>query len=327
MMQVKDFLEWDRDVVFFSDRNASLIDAVHEVFPGSAHCFCLVHLRANLRKHLGGTDTKFKNHLIGLFNKAAYAPNAVSFDKLITELKELGGSKVVDFLDRLPNANWCHAYFPGKRYGELTNNLVESFNSWIKNERFLPITQLFDKIRLKLMEQMANRREIAMKLNTGVCPVMDKRITDLFHFSRSWTVSKSSLNLYEVHCRPSVTVDFELRTCSCSEWQINCFPCVHAICALKRSGRNVSDYVDRYYLVECYREAYSKGIIPVPSLSRNDFVPSENDILLPPLCKRPPGRPRTERISSMGARIRQVTCGRCGNVGQHNRASCKEPLI
>lgn len=287
--------------------------------------FYLVDLKANLRKHLGDVETKHKNHLIGLFNRDAYAPNVVIFDNLIAELKEGGGDKVISFLSDLPNENCCHAHFPGKRYGELTSNLVESFNNWIKDERHLPVTQLLDCIRLKLMEQMSNRRLCAMKWN-GVCPAMDKKLAAAFSFSRSWKVITSHANLFEVRCNPSVSVDIGLRTCSCGEWQINSFPCLHVVCALKKSGKNLNDYVDRYYFVDTYREVYSKCINPVPTLSKADFVPTSDAVLLPPLTKRPLGRPRTERIPSMGFRTRKVTCSRCGKVGHHNKASCKELL-
>ncbi|KAH7853109.1 hypothetical protein Vadar_033368 [Vaccinium darrowii] len=129
-------------------------------------------------------------------DRAAYALNVVIFDNLIAELKEGGGDKVISFLSDLPNENWCHAHFPGKRYDELTSNLVESFNNWIKDECHLPVTQLLDCIRLKLMEQMSNRRLCAMKWN-GVCPAMDKKLAAAFSFSRSWKVITSHANLFE----------------------------------------------------------------------------------------------------------------------------------
>ncbi|KAH7848463.1 hypothetical protein Vadar_003051 [Vaccinium darrowii] len=160
---------------------------------------------------------------------------------------------------------------------------------------------------------MSNRRLCAMKWN-GVCPAMDKKLATAFNFSRSWKVITSHANLFEVRCNPSVSVDIGLQTCSCGAWQINSFPCLHVVCALKKSGKNLNDYVDRYYFVDTYREVYSKCINPVPTLSKADFVPTSDAVLLPPLTKRPPGRPRTERIPSMGFRTRKVTCSRCGKL-------------
>ncbi|KAH7850764.1 hypothetical protein Vadar_002666 [Vaccinium darrowii] len=204
--------------------------------------------------HMGGLETKRKKHIMALFHRCAYAPTVTEFDKLLSKLKADGGQKVIDFLSTLANDHWCHPYFVGKRYGELTSNLVESFNSWIKKERHLPITQLVDRIRVKLMDQMSDRRDLGLKWETVICPKKDRKLGELFTLSKTWNVVRSNDELYEVHSNPSVSVHIGRRTCSCGEWQINSFPCVHALCALKRSKRNLNDYLERYYFTETYQE-------------------------------------------------------------------------
>ncbi|KAH7840908.1 hypothetical protein Vadar_023168 [Vaccinium darrowii] len=206
------------------------------------------------------------------------------------------------------------------------SNLVESFNSWIKKERRLPITQLVDRIRVKLMDQMSDRRDLGLKWETVICPKKDRKLGELFTLSKTWNVVRSNDELYEVHSDPFVSVHIGRRTCSCGEWQINSFPCVHALCALKRSKRNLNDYLERYYFTETYREVYVKCINPIPTIWKTADLDYCKDVLLPPLCKRPPGRPRTKRIPSTGIKTRKITCSRCGKVGTHNRSTCTEPL-
>ncbi|KAL6198790.1 hypothetical protein ACLB2K_028579 [Fragaria x ananassa] len=63
-----------------------------------------------------------------------------------------------NFLASLPDENWSNAYFPGKRYGGMCSNIAESFNSWVKEERELPIYELVDGIRLKVMKMNSERR-------------------------------------------------------------------------------------------------------------------------------------------------------------------------
>ncbi|KAL7194783.1 hypothetical protein ACSBR1_035090 [Camellia fascicularis] len=46
----------------------------------------------------------------------------------------------------------------GRRYGEMCSNVAESFNSWVREARNLPITNMVDSIRAKLMQQIAKRR-------------------------------------------------------------------------------------------------------------------------------------------------------------------------
>ncbi|KAG5521019.1 hypothetical protein RHGRI_033537 [Rhododendron griersonianum] len=326
MLKLRDFLDFDKEVVFISDRHEGLLRAVESVFPSSPHSYCLLHLKANLRKHMGGLDTKKKKHIVALFHRCACAANVQECDKLLSKLKQDGGVKITEFLSRLENEHWCHPYFPGKRYGELTSNLVECFNNWIRKERRLPITQLVDKIRLKLMDQMCDRRELAAKWKTVICPKWDKKLVELFGLSKTWNVVRANGDLYEVQSDPSVSVDIARRSCSCGDWQLNMFPCIHGVCALKKSKKDLNDYMECCFFSESYREAYSKCINPVPRIWQNVDLDAADDILLPPLCKRPPGRPRTERIPSTGAKTRKVTCSRCGQVGTHNRGTCKEPL-
>ncbi|KAL7183828.1 hypothetical protein ACSBR2_026078 [Camellia fascicularis] len=52
----------------------------------------------------------------------------------------------------------------------------------------------------------------------------------------------------------------------------------------------------------------------------------DDDVVLPPLCKRSARRPRTERIPSKGE-IKRIRCSRCGKMGTHNRKTCEEALL
>ncbi|KAI8524205.1 hypothetical protein RHMOL_Rhmol13G0132000 [Rhododendron molle] len=168
--------------------------------------------------------------------------------------------------------------------------------------------------------------ELAAKWKSVICPKWDKKLVELFGLSKTWTVVSANGDLYEVQSNPSVSVDIAHRSYSCGDWQLNMFPCVHGVCALKKSKKNLNDYMERCFFSESYHEAYSKCINPVARIWQNVDLDAADDTLLPPLCKRPPGRPRTERIPSTGAKTRKVTCSRCGQVGTHNRGTCKEPL-
>ncbi|CAL8075059.1 unnamed protein product [Prunus armeniaca] len=60
-------------------------------------------------------------------------------------LEDEGGAVIREFLKNLPKEHWSAAYFP------------ESFNAWIVDQRYLPIYQLLDGIRVKIMEMNAHR--------------------------------------------------------------------------------------------------------------------------------------------------------------------------
>ncbi|XP_028075999.1 uncharacterized protein LOC114278193 [Camellia sinensis] len=291
------------------------------------HAYCLYHLKMNLRHHLRGMLHGLKEKLITLFGKWAYAPIEETFHQCLVELKTEGGSRVEKFLDDISYDHWSNAYFRGQHFGEMWSNVAESFNSWIREERHLPITKLIDSVRIKLMMKIAKRRELVNKWNGLICPKMESKLHDGFNTSRPWIVSSSGNDVYEVHSHPSVSVDISRRICSCDKWQLKGFPCAHAVGAIQKSGHDLSLFVDQYFYVQSYRESYSFPIYLVPSIWKPDCnVDGDSEVIISPLSKKQPGRPNKKRIRSNGEKVRQITCSRCGKVGNHNKKSCKEAL-
>ena len=87
--------------------------------------------------------------------------------------------------------------------------LQKVFNSWILNERALPITLCLDGIRIKFMEQMARRREECRLWRTSLCPSMELRFDELIEEGFGWDVSKSSDFAFEVKSPNSHCVDLK----------------------------------------------------------------------------------------------------------------------
>ncbi|KAL7233265.1 hypothetical protein ACSBR1_016986 [Camellia fascicularis] len=301
-------LTLERDIVFVTDRHGGLLKALAEVFSFSSHSFCLMHLKTNLKTYLSVKSRESKEYLLTLFSRCAYAPTIELFNELFEEFKGRCGHSIEKFLEDLPNECWCNAYFQGKRYGEMCTNAAESFNSWIRDERHLFSTSLVNVIRVKLMEQFSRRREVGNKWNRIVCPFAEKKLKEVFNDTKAWIVKKCSNDIYEIQLDHSVMVDIRKRCSSCRLWEIDSFPCKHGFCAIKRSGKDLNCFLDDYYRVSSYCDSYSHSIYPVPSMLKPNVV-VDDDVVLPPLCKRPVGRPRTERIPSKGE-IKRIRCSR-----------------
>ncbi|XP_028067469.1 uncharacterized protein LOC114270220 [Camellia sinensis] len=314
-----------RDIAFVTDRHGGLLKALAEVFPFSSHSFCLMHLKANLNTYLSMTSRESKEYLLTLFSRCAYAPTIELFNELFEEFKGRCGRSVEKFLEDLPNECWCNAHFQGKRYGEMCTNVAESFNSWIRDERHLFSTSLVDAIWVKLMEQFSRRREVGNKWNRIVCPFAEKKLEEAFNDTKAWIVKKCSNDIYEIQLDHSVMVDIGKRSCSCRLWEIDYFPYKHGFCAIKRSVKDLNSFLDDYYCVSSYCDSYSHSIYPVPSMWKPNVVVND-DIVLPLLCKRLTGRPRTERIPSKGE-IKRIRYSRSGKMGIHNQKTCKEALL
>ncbi|KAH7861768.1 hypothetical protein Vadar_030594 [Vaccinium darrowii] len=244
---------------------------------------------------------------------------------LIThELCEVGGEKAKEFISFVSYDHWANAYFFGKRYGEMSSNAVESFNSWIREARKMPILQCVDEIRVQIMRQMYERKWLSRKWCSVVCPEMDLLLKNRFDKRKTWHVYGSNDEVFEVSSFPAVVVDIRNKSCTCCRWDIHSFPCVHAVTALQKIGVDMSQYIDPLYTIEAFRMSYDCPINPVPSLGAPE-VTKETAIILPPKTRRPRGRPKVARIRSRGEKVRQIRCSRCQKLERHNRKSCKEP--
>ncbi|KAL7238053.1 hypothetical protein ACSBR2_004201 [Camellia fascicularis] len=114
------------------------------------------------------------------FSECAYESTKASFHFKLNELKSEGGDIVSVFLKSLPYENWSDTYFERKRYGEMYSNVAESFNSWIREARHLPITNLVDMIRLQIMNMRFDRKLLSSKWNKVLCHCMDSVLEKAF---------------------------------------------------------------------------------------------------------------------------------------------------
>ncbi|XP_024178902.1 uncharacterized protein LOC112184897 [Rosa chinensis] len=134
---------------------------------------------------------------------------------------------------------------------------------------------------------------------------MEERLKVQMEKSRRFSVHYSSLGVYE----------------------INCFPCPQGLAAIQAASKNVYDYIDKYFHVDMFKKSYSFPIWPITNVDMS-YSESATNCILPPLAKRPPGRPSVKRFKSVReVEKKMIRCGRCGKMGTHNKLSCTEPLV
>ncbi|XP_028092314.1 uncharacterized protein LOC114292528 [Camellia sinensis] len=243
-----------RQITFISDRYLGLLEAMPKEFPSAHHGYCLQHLQNNLRDRMKEIDNGFRDHLVSSLGDCAYELTVVMFHKKLEILKE-------DACRNFSHVLWrCEISYSvskkltsvlynvvilyrGMRCREMTSNAAESFKNWIKEAHNLPSTQLVDTIHTQLMRQLSTRRDQANKWKETICPTFETMLLNSFNDSKSWQVSKANEDVFEVHSIPSVTVDIARRTCSCFQWQINGFPCDHAVIAIQKSRYNLITFM------------------------------------------------------------------------------------
>ncbi|CAL8115413.1 unnamed protein product [Prunus armeniaca] len=253
---------------------------------GFQYCIPLLFIDATFFK------SKYKGQLLCASGKNGNQEE--EFTVAMEELVIVGSSKVKTSIFDLSRDHCANAYFKGMRYGEMANSLAESFNNWV-----------------------------AEKWTTILCLEMETRLWQNAEAGRTWVVRCSSFTVFEVFADYSVIVDLEQRTCSCRLWQIDGFPCTHAVAAILAKKDSVYDYVDCYYRTNFFQKAYESPIFPILDIGKGlGSNGSAAGVVLWPITKRPAGRPPTKRIKAFGEFKRPLKCSRCSVAG-HNRKTCK----
>ncbi|CAI9276461.1 unnamed protein product [Lactuca saligna] len=166
--------------------------------------------------------------------------------------------------------------------------------------RYKPVLDLLDAIREKLMERFDKKRS----KNLG-----------------EYQVCRSSDNKAEVKYKGyHWDVVLNEKICSCRKWQVTGLPCVHAAAFIGFTREPSWDkYVDTYFTVDKFKEAYALEIGPMPE--KDQWVNIELvDKIYPPIIKRP----KKNRIIAHDEPKKRHRCPRCGIYGHHQR-TCKNP--
>ena len=332
----------DKALVFLSDRQKGLLEAVERVFPGCPYGYCLKHLEANFHK-------EFKNPKLTPFLwKAASATTQPEFDKALEDMAAINPKSVPWLLQHAKTEHWAEIYFPGRRYGHLTSNIAESLNSWILEAREKPILAMFEQIRHQLMAWFTARRTLEDKTHGLLVAKAANQLQVITNNRARRYRSEASIPgvLFEVkslETHRNYIVNLAQQTCTCSIWQSSGYPCGHAISILLDQKEDPQRYVKPSFTIAAYKKIYEQGLLPLdlanvngdaihspPTVvSDDEDSESEDDSVLPPSTRRPPGRPRKRRIRGQHDEVdrqkRVFRCSRCGEAG-HSRRTCREAI-
>lgn len=171
------------NLVFLSDQQKGLIQAVEQLFPDSPHGFCLRHLEDNMHHLFKNTELK------SLLWKAAHATMETVFNQALIDMRSIN-PVCVDWLLQTANPeHWAELYFKGKRYGHLISNIAEAFNVKLMEAHEMPILAMLEEIRQQLMGWFASRRQLenntAGTIVSGVQLQIQKLINERVSGTRS----------------------------------------------------------------------------------------------------------------------------------------------
>ncbi|XP_061336417.1 uncharacterized protein LOC133283559 isoform X2 [Gastrolobium bilobum] len=313
-------------LIFLSDGQKGIMDAIRRKFPNSSHAFCLRHLSDSIGK-------EFKNsRLVHLLWKAAYATTTIAFKEKIAEIEEVS-PEAAKWLQQFHPSQWALVYFEGTRYGHLSSN-IEEFNKWILEARELPIIQVIERIHSKLKTEFDDRRLKSSSWISVLAPSAERQMIEANSHASTYQVLRSDETEFEVlSADRSDIVNIGSHSCSCRDWQLYGIPCSHAVAALKSCRKDVYAFTKKCFTVASYRETYVEDINPIPGKlewRKTDESAMVDDIVVvrPPKFRRPPGRPEKKRIcvEDLNREKHTVHCSRCNQTG-HYKTTCKAEMI
>lgn len=334
LLELKSAVSTSQPITFVADFQNGLKESLAEVFDKCYHCFCLRHLAEKLNKDLKGQFShEARRFLINDFYSAAYAPKLEDFQRSAANIKGISPD-AYDWVVRSGPEHWANAFSLGARYNHMTSNFGQQFYSWVSEAHELPITQMIDVLRGKMMEAIYSRRVESNQWVTRLTPSKEEKLRKETEIARSLQVLLSHGSTFEVRGDSLDTVDIDHWNCSCKEWQLTGLPCCHAIAVFECIGRSSYDYCSRYFTVDSYHLTYAESINPVPNVDRPLAIPGSESsqaaaaavTVTPPPTKRPPGRPKMKSAETIDIIKRQLQCSKCKGLG-HNKKTCKDPNI
>ncbi|KAH9686718.1 SWIM-type domain-containing protein [Citrus sinensis] len=313
-------------VTFMTDRQKGILLGLEAYWHGAAVRHCARHIFANLRSN--HPDIIYRN----LFWTAARATTEKEWEDDMKKIKtaKKDTQAAYDYLIKIDKKQWARHAFPDDvKVDHVTNNLTESWNSWLNEYRDKPVLTLMEFIRKKVMKRLYKRHSDARKWIGKLPPTVRRKLNVSRQEGRYVRVLMASEYEFEVMDENNKTfmVNMQNKTCDCGVYQICGIPCKHIIPCIALRHEDAADYVDKKLTVEAYLATYANIIHPLPDQSTWAVV--EGLKVLPPYVKARVGRPKIVRKrepgEEQGKRKTKQKCSSCAIFG-HNKRSCKRPI-
>ncbi|XP_026441445.1 uncharacterized protein LOC113340526 [Papaver somniferum] len=229
---------------------------------------------------------------------------------------------------------WCYQHLKNnvrsktnKKKGEHCA-AMESFNSWIKEAKGMPIATLVNWIRLKIIEQMSTMKRKGATYKGFICTRLEKKVLASIRAGVQWRITKSGDMEWEVvDGKHTHAVNIAKFQCSCRVWFTEQFPCDHAIACMHSNNINVYEYINPYFNIASFRASYDRPIKTIPDYDKPIDVAAGDLVNPPTVAGKKHGRPKKKRIPNTGSASfkRPITCGNCHTQAHHNKTTCPHP--
>jgi len=260
------------------------------------------------------------------------AYNEFMFEKAMEKLKNISVEAANWMLDpERPKSMWARYTIDSEcKSDHVTNNVTESFNSWLGDDRKKTILSMIESITCRLMARFQKRYEKGCEFENIVTPKIRKVLDTTMQDGRMCKLTYAGDDEFGVKDGyTTFVVNLRDRTCGCDYWRVAGLPCKHACSCIAYKRANVEMFCDTAYTSKVYSLCYNNIIHPMPELNiKNRGSYAQID---PPKLRRLPGRPRVNRKRSViegpggsqdARRSNTVRCSNCKEF-EHNILGCQ----
>lgn len=322
-----------RRLCVISDRHRGIMHAMENLDgwkePHAFHRYCLRHVRSNMMSKYKKKSLKSLCWTIGCTTQER------KYRWAIRQMKRIN-PEAWDYLKEIPRNKWTLLRdHNNRRWGNLTTNMSECFNNVLRFARLMPIKACIDYTFQKDVFEYAKHAEMALKCNTALSPRMWKLFNerDLVGQEHTVTLFDHSDQRYRVTSRLQTnsaggndyTVEYRLKTCTCGKWQVERFPCSHAIAVCRQRNGQPHDIVNKRYYTTTYRQQYSGHYHPLP---HKDYwkeagwrIQADTSKITTHRGRRRARRIRNEMDVTYPDEPRNYKCGLCKENG-HKKNTC-----
>ena len=256
--------------------------------PSVDHRYCVKHLYNNVCAKFKGMELR------DIIWKAAYASTPREFNNCMENIEKLD-EKAYQYLNDLDPKCWSRSHFNSKlKCDVLVNNINESWNSIILEAREMPILQMLEWIRRKVMSRIQRKKAGMEKYKGSITLMAVDILKDNMHESRNCFAHYAGDMKFEVDYYDSIkVVDLVYHSYSCRNWDLTGIPCKHAIATIQVVGHDPEAYMHAWFSKDLYLKMYAFALSPI--LDQGEWEVTNQTPILPPTYKKPIGRPKQQR--------------------------------
>ena len=292
--------------------------------PYAYHRICMRHLASNFM-------TRFKDKLLkNLVCRAAVATTPRKMNRHMATIGRIN-LEALQWLEAIPLPLWALSHDGGRRYGIMTTNMSEVFNSVLKGARSLPISALVQLTFSRLNSYFVARREqgaTRLASDEQFTPYVDGQIQGRVvkagsmeivlydHLQGRFHVKSKSGRIHHLNLHD--------KKCTCGKALIYGFPCSHIIAACQHRCVDFRSFVQGYYSTQSYYDTWASLFYPI--FNEDEWPLYDGPTIIAPasMKRQASGRPKSTCLhNEMDVREgkTKIKCGLCKQHG-HNRRSC-----